>query len=392
VGSDGTPFSGESGLAFQGVRDGALLTVSVGADQRPPRVYDDIVEAMSDAVEEEMSSWKPAASRRTALAAAALLLLIGAGALVLMRLSLVAGSAAGVVALLLVVAAIVLSRLKEEDDASIMLGWLGAVYAAAAGFTATAGSEQLGLPIAVAGAGMLVAGLAAALGLARRGALLHPAVLLGVLVAIGGAVVHLTDARPGQVAVAMIVAVVLLGGVVPRLTLAMTRSHVPQAYTHDDLTAEPEEIRETDVRRDAHQAHAVLLAVAATVGILVTVLAPLAVQRGVTGTLLAVCAAAVVMLRTRQYRGASEVAAGLALGVAALGTTALGALLQHPDWRPVVGLTLAVVGSTLLLLTLTPSTPAVRRGRLGDVAEMATLVAMIPLLAFSLGLVSAVRG
>lgn len=391
VGSDGSPLSGGAGLAAQGVLDGALLTVSAGADERPPRVYDDIVEAMSDAVEEDMSPWRPAASRRTALATAALLMVIGAAALVAMRTSVLAGAAAGLVALLLVVAAIVLSQLKDEDDAAVTLAWLGATYAAAAGFTATPGSERLGLPTALAGVGLLVAGLVAALGLKRRRALLYPAVVVGLAVAAGAAVVGLTDFGAGQVAVVVLLVVVVLGTVVPRLALATTRSAVPAAYTHDDLVADPEDISEDSVRGDARTAHDVLLAVAASVGLLVALLAPLAVQRGVTGTLLGVCAAAVVMLRTRQYRVAVEVALGLGLGVAALGALAVSALLEHPGWRSGIGLILAAVGSILLVVTLVPSPTSVRRGRLGDVAEMTALVAMVPLVVFASGLVAAVR-
>ena len=392
IGSDGRPLNDDGGLTVQGVLDGSLLTVVAGADQRPPRVYDDIVEAMSDAIEDDMSPWKPAASRRTALAAASVLMGIGAGALLMMRPSLVAGAAAGVIALLLVVAAIVLSQLKDEYDASVTLAWLGAVYAAASGFTATSGGAELGLPAAVAGGGMAAAGLVAALGLKRGRALVYPAVMIGLVVAIAATVVHLTTFEPGQVAGVVMAVVVVVGSIVPRLTLGTTRSHVPQAYTHDDLTAEPDEIDEETVRADARSAHGLLLAVAATVGVLVTLLAPLVTQRGVTGALLGVCAAAVVMLRTRQYRVGSEVAVGLGLGVTALGSIALSALLEHEGWRSAVGLTLAVAGSILLLLTLAPSTPSVRRGRLGDVAEMTALVAMVPLLVFAIGVVSAVRG
>ena len=44
----------------------------------------------------------------------------------------------------------------------------------------------------------------------------------------------------------------------------------------------------------------------------------------------------------------------------------------------------------LLVFTLVPMAPSVRRGRLGDVSELVALVAMLPLLVFAIGLVSAV--
>lgn len=390
VTSEGRVLSGDSGLTAQGVPDGSHLTISVGAEQRPPRVYDDVVEAMSDAVEDDMTPWRPEASRRTALAAAALLLGIGAGSLALMRPSLVAAATAGVLALLLVVAAVVLSQLKEEDDAAVVLAWLGAGYAAAAGFAATDAAEVLGLPLALAGVGVLVAGLVAALGLARRRAVLYPAVMVGLVVASAAAVVHLSDFEPGQVAGVTFVLAVLAGSIYPRLALSVTGRSVPQAYSHDELTAEPDEIEQQDVRHDARRAHDVLLAVSVTVGLLVALLAPLVVGLGVVGTVLALAAAAVVMLRTQQLRVGREVAVGLGFGVLSLAVIALSALTQHESWRSAVGVVLAAAGVVVLVMTLVPLPPSVRRGRVAEFVELAAVVAMLPLMVFAVGIVGAV--
>ena len=37
--------------AMQGIEDGGLLTVTAGVDDKAPRVYDDVVEAMADVAE-----------------------------------------------------------------------------------------------------------------------------------------------------------------------------------------------------------------------------------------------------------------------------------------------------------------------------------------------------
>jgi hypothetical protein len=118
----------------------------------------------------------------------------------------------------------------------------------------------------------------------------------------------------------------------------------------------------------------------------------MAVSLGLSGTAIAVAAAAVVMLRTRQYRTGSEVLAGLASGVLALLVTAGAVLWQYPDWRPWVAVTLAAAGALLLAATLVPSTPSVRRGRIGDVAEVVALLALLPLLVVAVGLFDQVRG
>jgi hypothetical protein len=128
------------------------------------------------------------------------------------------------------------------------------------------------------------------------------------------------------------------------------------------------------------------------VGLLLVLTAPLAVSLGVAGTLLAIVAALVVMLRTRQYRTGSEVLVGLVSGIAGLASVAVSMLWLHPGWRPTAAVVLAVTGAVLLAVTLLPSTPSVRRGRFGDLAESVCLLALLPLLVVATGVFAAIRG
>ena len=121
-------------------------------------------------------------------------------------------------------------------------------------------------------------------------------------------------------------------------------------------------------------------------------IAPLAVSLGLSGTLLAVLACLVVMLRTRQYRTGSEVLVGLVSGIVGLVSVAVSMLWLHPDWRPTAAVALAATGAVLLAVTLLPSTPSVRRGRFGDIAETVALVALLPLLVLAIGVFAAIRG
>ncbi len=66
-------------------------------------------------------------------------------------------------------------------------------------------------------------------------------------------------------------------------------------------------------------------------------------------------------------------------------------LYLHPDWRPAAAVSLAATGAVLLAVTLLPSTPSVRRGRLGDIAETVALVTLPPLLILATGVFSAIR-
>ena len=113
---------------------------------------------------------------------------------------------------------------------------------------------------------------------------------------------------------------------------------------------------------------------------------------GLYGTLMVVVACLVVMLRTRQYRTGSEVLVGLGSGIVGLVAVGVSMLVDHPSWRPTAAVVLAGAGAALLVLTLLPSSPSVRRGRFGDVLETVALVALVPLLVVAISLSDALPG
>ncbi|MFC4783281.1 type VII secretion integral membrane protein EccD [Nocardioides sp. MAHUQ-72] len=392
VTAEGRELASDSGLIIQGVEDGGLLTVTAGIDDPPPRVYDDVVEAMTDVVEHDLKPWEPASGRRTALSAAGLLMALGAVALLIQRGSLLAAVAAVVVAAALVVGAIVLSRVQHEAETAVALAWMGSVYAAVAGLMLVTDGEFFGLPVACAGAGALVAGLVALVGVGEGRTLVIPPVVVGAIFLATGLVMRAAAFDPAVVLTTALVLVVMAGSVFPWLALGATGTTVDQLYSVADITADPAEVDPARVSADARVAHEILVAVSATVGLLLVLIAPLSVSLGLAGTLLAVLACLVVMLRTRQYRTGSEVLVGLVSGIVGLVSVAGSMLWLHPDWRPTAAVALAVTGGVLLLVTLLPSTPSVRRGRLGDVAETVALVGLLPLLVVAVGVYSAIRG
>lgn len=390
--AEGRRLAGDVGLVMQGVEDGGLLTVSAGVDAEAPRVYDDAVEAMTDVVERDLRPWSPASGRRTALVAAGLLLVLGAGSLLLQTDSALAGTAAVLVAACLLAGAIVLSRVQDEPEAAVAVSWTSALYAAVAGLLLAPSGDLFGLPIALAGLGALVAGLLSLLGVGEGRALVLPPAIVGAVFLVTGLVLDGVEADAAQVLVGLLVLLVLCGSVFPWLALGLTGRGVDQVYSVADITADPEEIDASAVGADARLAHEILVAIASTVGLLLVLVAPLAVGLGLSGTLLAVVCAGVLMLRTRQYRTGTEVLVGLVSGLLGLFSVALSLLWLHPDWRPTTAVVLAATGGVLLALTLVPATPSVRRGRLGDVAETVALVSLLPLAVIATGLFSAISG
>jgi type VII secretion integral membrane protein EccD len=390
---EGRELAGESGLITQGVADGGLLTIAAGVDEASPRVYDDVVEAMTDVVERDLEPWAPASGRRTALAAAGLLMTLGAVALLIQYESLLAGVAAGVVSAALVAGSIVLSRAQDESEAAVAVAWMGCAYAALAGLMLMLRQDGdfFGYPVACAGAGALLAGLVCVVGVGEGRTLALPPVVVGAIFLAAGLLTQAGSFDPAVVLTTALTIVVLAGSVFPWMALGVTGTKVDQLFAPADITADPTEVDPARVGADARVAHQILVAISATVGLLLVLVAPLAVSLGLSGTLLAVVACLVVMLRTRQYRTGHEVLVGLGSGILGLVSVAVSLLWMHPEWRPTVAVTLAATGAVLLAVTLLPGTPSLRRGRLGDLAETFSLLALLPLLVLAAGIYDSVR-
>lgn len=401
VAGDGRVLAPDTGLTLQGVADGGVLTITAGVEDEPPRVYDDIVEAMADVVEQELDPWQPSAGRRTALVGAVLLMAVGALALLVQGATTWASATSSVIAVVLAVGAIVLSRAQSEEEAGVTVGWIATAYGAVGGLLLAGGTPMAGLvsgsgeagtALMGAGAGALVVALIGLLGLGRGRPLMIPPVVAAAAFTLAGALAGLTDAPTGIVLSVALVVLVLLGSLLPWAALGLTGTRTDQLYSAADITADPHPVQPLRVESDARLAHDILLALTGSVGLLVVLCAPFAVSRGITGTLLAVACCVALMLRTRQYRARAQVLTGLLGGMLGLASVAAAVLWQHETWRPALAVVLAAAGAVTMVATLFPAAGSVRRGRLGDVLESAVLVALLPLLVAAVGILELVQG
>ncbi len=391
VTTDGRELAGDGGLIAQGVEDGGLLTLSSKIDDEPSRLYDDVVEAMTDAVECALQPWTPAAGRRAALVAAALLLALGATAL-LLDASREAGAGAALAAGLLAVGGVVLSRVHGEHETGVALTWVAAGYAAAAGTVLADAGSLLGPPAAGAGAGVLLVGLGALVGLRVGRALALPAVVLGALLLSAGLAVALGGLEPEVVMATTLTLVVAAGSAFPGLALSATGVRVDEPHSSDDVHARPDPIALDRIVVDARFAHDLLVGLYCSVGLLLVLATPYVVSLGVAGAVLALLCCAAVTLRTRHHRTHATVLVGLASGIAGLVTGAASVLWFHPGWRASAAVALAAAGSLVLAAGITRVPGSVRWGRLADAAEVVALLALLPTLLVAAGAVSAVRG
>lgn len=392
VTAGGRELAGDVGLLGQGVEDGGLLTVVSGLHPEPPCVYDDVVEAMADAVERDRGCWTPASGCTAALGAAGLVLAIGAAALLLQRDSELAAATAGPVAVLLLAGAIVLSRARHEWRAAVVVAWMGSAYAAVAGLLLVGDGPWPALPAAGAGAGALIAGLVSLLGLKEGRALLMAPTVVGAVFLTACPLAAALSLDPAGVLTTVLVLVVLAGSAFPSLALAATGTTVPRLASIADIDAVRGAVDPHRVASDARLAHEILVAASAAVGLLLVLVAPLAVSLGIAGAAVVVLACVIVLLRTRSHHAASAVLAGLLSGVLGLASVAIAALWLHPAWRPATAVVLAATSVILLATTLLPSGPSARRAYVGDIAESVAMLALLPLLVVAVGLLAAIRG
>lgn len=381
----GRELAAEAGLVAQGVEDGGLLTLAARIEDESPPRYDDVVEAMTDVVEHDLGGRHPATGRCATLGAGTLVMGLGLAALMVQSGSSVAGPSAAAVATVLTVAAILASRLRRASAVAVAAALLGPAYAGVAGLVLTDGAGPLtGRPLAAAGGAVLLTGLACLVGLAERRALAVPAVVLGAALGATGLLAEGAGLAPAVVLCSVLVLVVLAGSAFPSMALGVAQvGEVTGAVVDRERVA-----------ADARLAHELLVAMCATVGVLLVLVAPFAVSLGVAGTVLVGLCGLVVVLRARRHRVAAEVLAGVVSGTAGLATVAAASLWLHPAWRPATTVVVLVAGVALMALSTAPSrpsAPSVRLGWLGDVAEGAALLALLPVLVVAVGVLASIR-
>ena len=387
VAPDGRPLAPGEGLAAQGIEDGALLTVVPGTAEPRARVHDDPAEALVEAVASGSGRWSRAAGQWTALGAGTLLAVLGAAALV-PRHDALATTVASLAAATLLLGALAAARHGRGPATAVTAAWLATLYAAMAGVGAIPGGAVGGQTAAAAGAGAVLVGLLALAGTRERRVRLLPPVAAGAVLLGTGTLVELAAFDPAVVLTTVLVLVVLSGSVFPWLVLAASGAAAHRAPARPGVAG----LDVDAIGVAARAAHELLAALSATVGLLLVLVAPLAVGLGVSGTVLAVLACLAVALRTRQYGAGAEVLVGLVSAILGLAATAAAVLLLHPGWRPVAGAVLAASGAALLAASLWPATSSVRLARVGDLAESAALLAMLPLLVLAAGLYATIRG
>lgn len=386
--SDGVVLDSDRSLQAQNVADGAVLTLESGAAVAELRVYDDLVEAVADAVEGQYAPWTAQDSALTAVFAAAAFLL--AGAVLLLgadRASLFPPVIAGVGALLVVGAAAVVARVGKHDLGARTLVLTASALGLVAGLTAGAAAPSWGWPAAAAGGGMLLVTLLGLPALTSGREVCMAPGALGIALLAAGAAVELSEADPGTVLALLVALVLTAGNGIPWLALASTPLRVVSARSDAEILAEPPAVDPTQVREQYARGHRLQVALRVAVALLALVALPAVVGAGLPGALLAAAGFAGMMLGVRQTYSRGDVLVVMGSGIVGLTATGVLAAAAHPDWRPGLALVAGAVAAAVIALSLVAPRQRVVLGRLADSLELICLALLLPLGVAAAGIV-----
>ena len=391
VGADGHALDLDASFLAQGVHDGTVLTLVTGAEAEDKKVYDDVVEAVADAVEGLGAGWTAQNSRATTLGISALLLALGASALLLQRQGgLVVTIVAGVAAVLLLLAGAVFARVRVDTAAASVVLVAAALYAVVAALSAFTGDLRR-LPLLVAGAALVAVGLISMALLRPHAWAFLPTVVLGVAGAAVGGILLGTTFDPNRVVAIVVVVAVILGSLIPWFALSSARTMVTPMQSESEILGDPVPIDPDRVTRGVDLAHDLVLGLSLSVALLVIIGAPAVVQLGWAGLGIVWAAGVVQMMRTRQFLLARDVVVGLVGGALGIVAGTVTALVQHPGWGVVIGPVVGVAAAGVLVSLALPEKATVRRGRVLDVCEGLALFALLPLLVIALGLIASIK-
>nr|MDT0661542.1 type VII secretion integral membrane protein EccD [Micromonospora sp. DSM 115978] len=385
----------ESTVAAADLRDGEILHLVSGGEDGAGSIFDDLVDALADAVQERPGRWSAAVSRRIGSAVATVGFAV-AGVL----LAAAAPVAAAALALVLLVVGGALARGGGQARIGAAVAAGGLVAALCAG-ALLGGGPAGGLP----GAAPVAVGLAAAAVYAVLAAVLVVDQVAWFSAAAGAAAagsavavtVLLAGVRPVSAAAVALVLVVVISPSFPQLALRLARLPMPRipadiaAFRADEEPTPAAEV--ADRARVAETALTAMLtgmtAIVAGCGLVL-----LRTDNRWAWLLVGVCAPA-LLLRSRAYLSVGQRCAVLTGAALTLAGTAL-RLLTVAD--PTVRLAVIAV---LLAVAAVAVGHAVRVGgpdrspywaRLLDVGEFCCLAALVPIALAVLGVYTTVRG
>lgn len=408
----GVELDDSSTLAAQRIHPGARLRLVVGALDDQDMVYDDVVEAVGQAVERAHQPWTRRDTTLTALiiscgvlvASAACLAWVPASAL---SAAAAAAAAAAAMAALLGVAALLAARRLDAQALAIAMtaclfaavcGWqsrallptgtapAGTAFAGAVATPAAATPPVDALAVTLAGAGCLLAGGIAMAVVRRRRLFCAVAPMFGAALVVVGLLCLAMPRWQGRVWTLALAVVGLAATALPWLALSFSRLSVDSPMSEAEIFALPARIDIDEVRARYARGAALLFDLRAAAALFVVASLPAVVSASSpAGLLLALAVLGGMMLDSRRILARSQMLVTLAGAGIGVCVTAAVCARAHPDWTPFITVAFVVGALLCTLATQVSRRDSMTMVRLADAAEVCCAVAVPPLAYLALG-------
>ncbi len=394
---DGASLLGETALAHQGVRDGDVLYLVPRNLTWPEPDYDDVVEEIAAGARQHGRTWDASATRLFTLVAAGLVLLTGLGVLITAGPRLAGLAAAGISAVLLAAGAL-LSRALGDGVTGAAAGGFALPYAAASGVLVLSGQQPSVGPnqVLVGASALLLASVVGAVAVGHGLAIFAAGVTAGLFAGLGAVLDF--GLTPAGAASILIVALVAGIGLAPILAVRLGKLPIPVVTAAPDVLAAERRLARPQVLEAVIRADEILAGSLLGISVIgVGCFAILGTETGAAGPLLGCLAATALLLRARLFPSVAARLPLVAGGLVGLALTTWSTLGGAGSATRLLGLALAfgaVVG--LLAAAATAHRPrgagSPYLGRLADILDVATVVALAPVACAVLDLYSWVQG
>jgi type VII secretion integral membrane protein EccD len=385
-----SPLDPSRTLASLGVVDGELLQLRKRAENPPPPLYDDVVDAIAESTPDSYRPWTKKTANRIGYIASALALVIAAVAVLLAGPlfggdAVPAAIAAGAAAIVCVAVGATIARGYQAETAGVLIAAAGGLpMAFVAGLYIVPGATgraslllASALVLIVASASIMLIGAGVTVFVAAGSA-----ALVGVIAfAIGTLIAH---PAPGIAAGTAAVSLAALS-VLPRVTIQLARLPLPNVPgSAEDLKEDSGFPDYRSIERRAGLAHEYMTGMIIGLGSATAISAIITAGKGdIWGILTAISATLVLLLRARTYANGSQAIALLATGMFSGTGIMIGWLISSSPFERLLWVfgSLILIGAAALVLgVIFPEqrfSPPLRRTV--EIIEAVCIAVMLPL-------------
>ncbi|WP_036391556.1 type VII secretion integral membrane protein EccD [Micromonospora chokoriensis] len=397
------PLNEDSSVATLGLHDGDLVYLRPRSDQIPPVHFDDLADGLATGVRGRSGLWRPEMIRWSALGVLVLLLLLGLAVVALPGPPIARAFAAALIALICLGGAFSCTRAAGDRGFGLVAALGGIAYAFLAGLIAPDAVQDdaaLGLGSVHLFTGAVAGGVVALLAgllLGWAGPLVVGVFSAALYGTVGAGMSAFLNLPTGSAAAVVVVLATVLTVPVPLVAFRLAKirlAPLPTEPEHlqEEIDPEPSDVLLVQTARADRFMTGLYLGngFATTIAMLLLVGAGGWAAWTLAGLVALVRLLSLRPMTSAWHRLGSAVPAVLGLALLALLTLAdagpLSRLAVVAGFLPVAGLALFALGSKLPNRRIMPYW-----GRVGDVAQLLSTVAMLPILLALLGAYGAAR-